>query len=164
MSGVPRQSCCACPSSAAHHFILLQGAALGWVLFCLCDYSSCSRLFPENPSHAPILLRVICHFYYCTGFSLIYRFKFTQMKVDLSTFQSPHTTVTHLPALYFSITFSVHSPVFPTHFCSGSFVVIIVAPKNLNSVFSTWLATTGKWCWLSWMNWLRGWTDNHRNY
>lgn len=89
---------------------------------------------------------------------------FTQVKVDQSTFQSPQTTVTHPPAPHFSITFSDHSPVFPTHLCSGFFVVIVMAPKSLNSASSTWLTTTGKWCWLSWMNGLRGWTDNHRNY
>lgn len=138
---------------------------LAWAEFrdCICDYSRLFEAFSWKPLSCPILLWVVFHFITALG-SVWFVVKFAQMKVDLSTFQSPPTTVTHVPAPHFSIMVLAHSPVFPTNLCSGSFLVIIMALKSLNSASSTWLATTGKWCWLSWMNWLRGWTDNHRNY
>lgn len=162
ITGVPRQSCIAAVHVHAHPFIHSAGGWLGLSLeTAYVIIQVVWGFFPENPSHALFCCEL--------SFTLLLHWvqfglwiKFAQMKVDLSTFQSPPTT--HLPAPHFSIMVLAHSPVFPTNLCSGSFLVIIMALKSLNSASSTWLATTGKWCWLSWMNWLRGWADNHRNY
>lgn len=137
---------------------LFHRTNMGWVLEAVYMIISVVWDFFQK-TRVCIFLQVICHFYYSNWV----QFDLWIVSIDEGRpryVPVPKTMVSHLPAPHFSITILLILLVIITQMCSSFFVVVIMTPKWVNGASSMWLATTEKWCRLSWM---RGLNYYYRN-